>query len=335
MVPKSVCGFRTRPCSKSQRAFVALSAFALGLLFCLAFVTLEAVQAVYLGAIFQDVDSFLIGALVFGVTTAGCIGATAIFRPGQLTIALRSPGLVAGINVLAALTWTTYFIAIQIIEPAVVFTVFSGMVPLATVLAARFGMPEAHGLHDGLSRAGNGLILIAVTVLAATTSMGLSGFVRGGAVIGLFGVLLAALSGGFTAFVILLSVRLNGRGVGPLAQFGLRFVLYTLVAFLAFRLGIDSKNVDVPARQIAIIVCIGLIVIALPLYFVQRAVPLLPAMTIAAVTALGPVIVFGLQMVEGRVAYAPATLAGLLLYMSGALVAALGAVRARLPAGAD
>ena len=312
-----------------------MPAFALGLLFCLAFVTLEAVQAVYLGTIFQDVDSFLIGTLVFGITTVGCIGATAIFRPGQLTVALRSPDLVAGINVLAALTWTTYFIAIQIIEPAVVFTVFSGMVPLATVLAARFSMPEALGPSHGLSRAGNGLIMLAIIVLAVTTSLGLSGFVRGGAATGLFGVLLAAVSGGFTAFVILLSVRLNGRGVGPLAQFGLRFMLYTLVAFAAFRLGIDSKNVDVPTGQIAIIVCIGLIVIALPLYFVQRAVPLVPAMTIAAVTALGPVIVFVLQMVEGRVAYAPATLAGLLIYMSGALVAALGAVRTRLPAGAD
>ena len=308
-----------------------MPAFALGLLFCLAFVTLEAVQAVYLGAIFQDVDSFLIGAWVFGITTVGCIGATAIFRRGQLTIALRSPGLVVGINVLAALTWTTYFIAIQIIEPAVVFTVFSGMVPLATVLAARLGMPEAAGPSHtyGLSRAGNGLILLAVTVLAITTSMGLSGFVRGGLVIAILGVLLAAVSGGLTACVILLSVRLNGRGVGPLAQFGLRFMLYTLVAIVAFRLGVDSKNVDVPAGQIAVIVSIGLIVIALPLYFVQRAVPLVPAMTIAAVTALGPVIVFGLQMVEGRVAYAPATLAGLLIYISGALVAAFGAVRGR------
>ena len=309
--------------------------FALGLLFCLAFVSLEAVQAVYLGAIFQDVDSFLIGAVVFGITTVGCIGATAIFRPSQLATALQSPGLIAGINMLATLTWTTYFIAIQIIEPAVVFTVFSGMVPLATVLAARFGMPEARGPRHGLTRIGNGLILLAVVVLAVTTGLGLSGFVRGGLVVAILGVLLAAVSGGLTAFVILLSVRLNGRGVGPLAQFGLRFMLYTLVAFAAFRLGIDDKGIDVPAGQTAAIVGIGLIVIALPLYFVQRAVPLLPAMTIAALTALGPVIVFGLQMVEGRVAYAPATLAGLLIYMSGALVAALGAVRARLPARAN
>ncbi len=318
--------------------FVALPPVALGLLFCLSFVTLEAVQAVYLGAVFQDADSFLIGAWVFGITVIGCVGATAVLRPGQLIAALRSPGLVAGINVLAALTWTTYFIAIQIIEPAVVFTLFSGMVPLATVLAARFGMPEAldgltsargHRLRRGLSRAGNGLILLAVAGLAITTSMGLSGFVRGGLGVAVLGVLLATVSGGLTACVILLSVRLNARGVGPLAQFGLRFILYTLVAIVAFRLGIDDKGVDMSAGRIAVIVSIGLIVIALPLYFVQRAVPLVPAMTIAAVTALGPVIVFGLQLLEGRVAYAPATLAGLLVYISGALVAAFGAVRRR------
>ena len=49
-----------------------------------------------------------------------------------------------------------------------------------------------------------------------------------------------------------------------------------------FRLGIDAKGVDVPARQIAAIVRIGLIVVALPLYFAQRSGPLRPAMTIAA-----------------------------------------------------
>ena len=49
-----------------------------------------------------------------------------------------------------------------------------------------------------------------------------------------------------------------------------------------FRLGIDAKGVDVPAGQIAAIVRIGLIVVALPLYFAQRSVPLRPAMTIAA-----------------------------------------------------
>lgn len=329
MDPKDVCGFRTEPGVAAKGAFAAVSSFALGLLFCLSFVTLEAVQAVYLGAVFQDVDSFLIGTWVFGITVVGCVGATAILRPGELLAALRSPGLILGINVLAALAWTTYFIAIQIIEPAVVFTVFSGMVPLATVLAARLGMPEARGPSHDLSRTGNALILLAIAILATTTGMGLSGFVRGGTTIAILGVLLAAVSGGLTACVILLSVRLNGRGVGPLAQFGLRFILYTLVAVAAVRLGIDDKGADMSAGQIAVIVGIGLIVIALPLYCVQRAVPLVPAMTIAAITALGPVIVFGLQMVEGRVAYAPATLAGLLIYMSGALAAAWGAVRGR------
>ena len=72
---------------------------------------------------------------------------------------------------------------------------------------------------------------------------------------------------------------------------------------------------------------IGLIVIALPLYLVQKAVPLVHAPTIAAMTALGPALVFAMQFFEGRVAYSAATLIGLTIYFVGALTAALGVTR--------
>jgi len=51
-------------------------------------------------------------------------------------------------------------------------------------------------------------------------------------------------------------------------------------------------------------------------------------MTIGALTALGPFVIFGLQMIEGRVAYSLATLIGLVVYFAGAMLAALGAVKA-------
>jgi hypothetical protein len=63
----------------------------------------------------------------------------------------------------------------------------------------------------------------------------------------------------------------------------------------------------------------------------QRAVALISTLTIGALTALGPFIIFGLQLIEGRVDYAPATLAGLGLYSIGAVLAALGAVTAARP----
>lgn len=296
----------------------------LGILYCLGFVTLEAAQAVYLGAVFQQVDSFLVGAWVFGISVIGCTLATALLRPAELRASLRAWRLVLALNLAAAVTWTTYFLAIQLIEPAVVFTIFSGMVPLGMRLGARLGMKEARFQSTARMRLGNLILTAALLGLATITVLGLSGFARGGPVTALAGLGLTTVSGGCTAFVILCSVRLNRAGVGPLAQFGLRFVLYTLLACAAVRLGIDAKPATPPPAHLAQVVLIGLGVIALPLYLVQKAVPLLPATTIAALTALGPAMVFALQLLDGRVAYAPATLAGLVLYMIGALLAASG-----------
>ncbi|WP_419912074.1 hypothetical protein [Hoeflea sp.] len=304
-----------------------MSHAAFGLIYCLAFVGLEAFQAVYLGAVFQSVDSFAVGGLVFGISVIGCTVATALFRPAELAAAIRAWRVIVLLNVIVTVTWSTYFFAIQLVEPAIAFTVFSGMVPLGTVIAGWLGLPEAASKRQRLENAGYAIILLSIIALAAITVFGFSGFVRGGWMAGFTGVALAAVSGGFTALVILFSVRLNGRGVGPLPAFGLRFILYTVLSMLAFLLGLDDKGTSVPAGEMVRIVFIGLLVIAYPLYLLQKAIPLVHASVIAAFAALGPVIVFVMQLVEGRVDYAIATLTGTALYMVGALLAIHGATR--------
>ncbi|MEM9107330.1 MAG: DMT family transporter [Pseudomonadota bacterium] len=302
-----------------------MSATQQGLMYCLAFVSLEAFQAVYLGAIFQAVDSFLVGAWVFGISVVACTLATALLRPGELINAGRAWRVVLALNLFAALTWVAYFTAVQLIEPAVVFTIFSGMVPIGAIVGAWLGLPEAKSRQNRFARAGQLTILASLLCLGTTTMLGFSGFAREGVWAALAGVLFAAISGGCTAFVILYSVRLNSRGVGPLAQFGLRFVLYTILALAAFWWGLDDKGVPLGSDQLAAIVLIGLAVIAFPLYLVQKAVPLIPAPTIAAMTALGPAMVFLMQLFDGRIDYSNATLAGLVVYMAGALLTVHGA----------
>lgn len=298
----------------------------LGLVFCLVFVTLEAFQAVYLGSVFQKADSFLVGACVFGVSVSACTLITAVFRPGELLASLVSWRIVAALNVFAATTWCTYFLAIQLIEPAIVFTIFSGMVPLGTVVAGWCGLPEAGTMRHKPDIIGNALIFLAVLLLGAITVFGYSGFVRGSWLSGVAGVVLSAVSGLCTAFVILLSVRLNRKGVGPLAQFGLRFILYTCLALAAYATGLDDKGSPMSPADLATLVLVGLGVIAFPLYLVQKAIPLLQPSIIAAMTALGPVMVFSMQLLEGRVDYSAATLTGLLVYMAGALLAVYGSI---------
>lgn len=296
-------------------------------MYCLVFVSLEAFQAVYLGAVFQKVDSFLVGAWVFGISVVGCTVMTAIFRPDELAVSLRAWRIVLALNLFAAVTWCTYFLAVQLIEPAIVFTIFSGMVPMGTVLAKLIGLPEASSFRRKSVDLGNILIFLAILFLAAITVLGFSGFVRGGWLMAVAGVVLSALSGTCTAFVILFSVRLNGHGVGPLAQFGFRFLLYTCLALIAFAAGLDDKGDHTVAADLALVVLIGLAVIAFPLYLVQRAIPLLQASVIAAMTALGPVMVFLMQLMESRVDYSGATLVGVSIYMAGALLAVFGATR--------
>jgi hypothetical protein len=78
----------------------------------------------------------------------------------------------------------------------------------------------------------------------------------------------------------------------------------------------------------AIAIAAGLVLLAFPVYAVQKAVSLSTTLTIGTAAAVTPLVVFLLQRVEGRVEYSRATLAGLAIYFAGAMLAALGNVRA-------
>lgn len=307
-----------------------MSAGAQGLVWCFTFVVLEAAQAVFFGGVFQRMDAFLTGSLVFGLTTAGAMSWTWLRDPGQISHALANRDALIGMNVSAAGGWITYLVAIQLVEPAVAFTIFSGMVPLATLVAACFGVPEASPARNRFEVFGYVVLAAGLVALVAITLAGLSGFVRGGVGVAVAGISLAALSGGLIAWMLFYCHRLDRAGVGPVAQFGLRFLLYLVLSLGGVALGLDAKG-EVPAGDLALAVLVGLLVMAFPIYAVQKAVTLVSPLTIGAVTALGPLFVFGFQVVEGRVAYAQATLLGLGIYFIGAAVAAFGSAQAVRP----
>ncbi len=298
-----------------------------GLLWCLTFVILEAVQAVYFGGVFQRMDSFLIGSLVFGISAAGAIRLTLLRRPEEIALAFANRGALFFVNLYAAGGWIAYLLAVQIIEPAVAFTIFSGSVPLTILAAAWLGMPEASSVRNRLESIGTSIIALGLAVLIVITGAGWSGFLRGDVPAAVAGIVLAVASGSLITLMLLYAYRLNRQGVGPMAQFGLRFPLYIVLSIGGVALGLDAKG-TVPAEDIAVAVIIGLLIMAFPIYAVQKAVSLVSTLTIGAMTSLGPLFVFGFQLIEGRVAYAPATLTGLLIYFVGALLAVAGSSKA-------
>ncbi|MHA6688767.1 hypothetical protein [Mesorhizobium sp. A556] len=298
----------------------------LGLIWAFSFVILEAAQAVFFGGVFQDYDSFLIGGAVFGFTAAGTLIWAKVRAPEQLRIAWANRASLLGLNLSTALVWIAYFFALQMIEPAVVFTVFSGLVPIAIVIAAACGVPEASPLRNRVEGVGLITVVIGVGYLAAITLLGQSGFVRGGWTAAMVGLLLTCVSAVSLAAMMIYSRRLDRLGIAPVAQYALRFPLYIVVALSAAWLGLDGKSPVDPSGLLAVVV-IGFAIMAFPVFAMQKAISLMSTLTLAAITALGPLFVFLFQIGEGRVAYAQATMTGLMIYFAGAVLAAYGGAR--------
>ena len=298
----------------------------LGLIWAFSFVILEAAQAVVFAGVFQDYDSFLIGGAVFGFTAAGALIWAKVRSAEQLKIAWANRASLFGLNLSTALVWIAYFFALQMIEPAVVFTVFSGLIPIAIVIASACGVPEASPLRNRVEGVGLITVVIGVGYLAVITLLGQSGFVRGGWTAAMVGLLLTCVSAVSLAAMMIYSRRLDRLGIAPVAQYALRFPLYIVVALSAAWLGLDGKGPVDPSGLLAVVV-IGFAIMAFPVFAMQKAISLMSTLTLAAITALGPLFVFLFQIVEGRVAYAPATMTGLMIYCAGAVLAAYGGAR--------
>ena len=291
------------------------------------FVTSEAVQTVYLGGLFQHMSTFLFGALVFGATVVFAVGWTAITSPAALRAALANPAPLLMVNLCAVVTFGCFLMSVQLIEPVITYTVSAGTMPIATVFLYRAGFRGGEPLRNRFEFAGIALLSISIVFLAAATVLGSTGFVRGDAGIAAIGIALAVIDGVFFTLILILSQRLDTAGVGPIAVLGLRLPLYVLAAASLAAFGVDARA-PMPVADIALYAGTGLLLIAPPLYFLQQAVSMISTLTISALTALGPLFIFVLQILEGRVDYAVPTLIGISIYVCAAMLSATGAVRA-------
>ncbi len=173
-------------------------------------------------------SSFLFGFLVFGITAIGFVGWAAIKVPDQLKLAFANPRPLISANVAVTVGVGAYLLSVQMIEPAVTYTISGGVMPITAYLAYRFGVGEGEPMRNATEAVGNIFLFAGVVFLAVVTIFGWSGFVRGDAAVA--GVLLAITDGVLFTWVLIYCQRLDRAGVGAGAVFGLRFPLYVIFA---------------------------------------------------------------------------------------------------------
>ena len=108
----------------------------------------------------------------------------------------------------------------------------------------------------------------------------------------------------------------------------LRYPLIVLAAFVA--LAADPQPSGIAgAPSFAFLAAVSGLLVALPLYFLQRGIATTPPLTAHVLRALGPVFVFALELADGRIRYAPPVLAGIALYCGFVVGATIAHARAR------
>jgi drug/metabolite transporter (DMT)-like permease len=288
---------------------------ALVLLFCVS----QAFRDVYFGHAFQGIDFFTVILLAFVASTIIFTAIPLIRKPAAFAKLRGQLATVLLVNMTTALAWSCYFFALSRLEPSVVNTVHSGMAPLTVVALAAFGAriakPQAVGWVEYAAYTGIALALAALGWVVLSDRSGMAG----GGTASLLGLGALLVSGASITVSLLYCKRLQDRGVSAEVVTAVRYLLLIAVAAGAVIHGDGFRGVgSLPAG--ATLALLATVLIVLPLFAFQVGIGLTAPLTANELRALGPVFVFALQQLDGRLHYSAPTLICILAYSVAAIV---------------
>jgi drug/metabolite transporter (DMT)-like permease len=292
----------------------------LGPLLVLAFCLSQGLRDVYFGHVFQGTDFFAVVLLAFALSTLVFGTITAFKMPAEFKTLRGHIATVLAMNLTTAVAWSCYFFALTHLEPSIVNTVHSGMGPLTVVVlavsGARLAKPTGVGRAELWSYAA---IAVSIAALWWVVLSGRSGLRIGNETTDLTSLVLLMISGSSITISLLYSKRLHDQGVSAEAVTAVRYLLLILVAAAVEGLKGQMEGVSGLA-DLATLSIAGPALIVLPLFILQVGIALTAPLTAHVIRSLGPVGVFVLEQVDGRLVYSTPTLICIVFY-SAAVIA--------------
>ncbi len=274
----------------------------IGLWLLIGYALSQGIRDVYLAGAFGAIGFFDLVLLAF--TGATLFFSTCLFvaSPAEFGALRREWRNLLAVNLTTAVAWLCFFGALNLLEPTVVSTVFSGVAPAGVALLALFGLQAAGNVRAGATeRLSHMSIVVALVFLAWVVLSGRSGLADVSVGKGLLSLLLAAFSGVTIVAETVFAKRMNDAGISATGVLALRFVLIALIGGVAvFAFG-NTELTGVSANDIATTATKILVLMVAPLYLVGKGLALTSPLTTGVVAAFGPTIVFLMQVIEGRI----------------------------------
>ena len=217
-----------------------------------------------------------------------------------------APGMFAALNVTTGAAWLSFFHGLKHLEPAVAATLYNGIGPFAVLaLGSLEWVPKRSTTSPGerLCYIGLAGVLAALVAVVLSDRSGLSS--PGIAVQA--GALAAVVAGGvMIAISHMLARWFNEQRVGSIALMGTRFLLGFSIA-----VGMEATADSAMRPALAGALILGLAVFAIltvPSFMLQLGIARASPLAVNIIRALGPVSVFAVQQVDGRLKFSDATL---------------------------
>ena len=294
-----------------------------GPLLVLAFCVSQALRDVYFGHVFQDIDFFAVIVLAFTLSTLVFGTITAIRMPAEFKMLRGHLATVLAMNLTTAVAWSCYFFALTHLEPSIVNTVHSGMGPLTVVALAACGVrlakPGVVGRGELWSYAA---LAGSIGALWWVVLSGRSGLPAGNQATNLVGLVLLMISGSSITISLLYSKRLHDHGVSAEAVTAVRYLLLILVAAGGEAFKGRMEGVGGFAELATLFIATPALIV-LPLFVLQVGIALTVPLTAHVIRSLGPVCVFALEQIDGRLIYSTPTLVCIAVYSAAAITSNL------------
>ncbi|NQV57544.1 MAG: hypothetical protein HQ503_16905 [Rhodospirillales bacterium] len=287
-------------------------------IFVLIFVIASAARDVYFGEIFQRLRFFEVVLIAFSLTTLVFSAFVLLAQRKQLTLIAGAWREALLTNIGTAMAWLSYFFALKLLEPAVVNMLHIGIGPVLLVTLNALGIHISGKAEVRKSELViQGGVLASLVALATVVLVGQSGLAGRPFGQNLLGLGFAFASGIFISLSTDVTKRLNNKGVSPEGVLAIRFVGILLVAGIAVAFGANGDDMGGLASRWDIlwpIALASLFLMVAPLYALQLGVQRASTVSVWIIISLSPTLVFAAQFFDGRLTYAPLTLACIMLY---------------------
>ncbi|MBV4463580.1 drug/metabolite transporter (DMT)-like permease [Pseudomonas sp. F-14 TE3623] len=262
--------------------------------------------AVFLAVLMSAAKTVYVSSLVSHLNPAVLIVCTFIIAAGyfniQAAITSRSlPDFISSwrdlllLNVCSAVAWIAFYFALKFIAPTIVSCLITGIGPLTALIMDRFIRNNRQwSLIDIIVGSG----ILAVTVLLSLSSV--SG-TSNESVAGIWtGLALSIASGIGLTGVTIYSKKLYSNNWSSVQVAAHRFYLLIVLCFVYAVVFLSSAEITAWRSSIPAIMTIAVVGIIVPTLLIQFGIKKCVPVTVSTVLAMGPVLTYIAQVVDGR-----------------------------------